>query len=118
MPQTPSTPSGPAIGLKLDPYLVATLMPDLVGHDRRPSAYLVYLTLWCRTHALGIAQVAIALEDLAEATGLAKRTVQHAIDWLLYRKLVQVSRSTLTEVGTFTVLTPWIRTRRAALQAR
>ena len=28
--------------LTLDPYLTETLMRDLVGHDRRPAAFLVY----------------------------------------------------------------------------
>ena len=27
----------------LDAYVLDVLMPDLVGHDRRPSAFLVYL---------------------------------------------------------------------------
>ena len=30
----------------LDDYLVETLLPDLIGHDRSPSAFLVYLKLW------------------------------------------------------------------------
>jgi hypothetical protein len=28
-----------------DAYLVDSLMPDLVGHDRQPSAFIVYLYL-------------------------------------------------------------------------
>jgi hypothetical protein len=27
--------------LPLDAYIIDTLMPDLVGHDRQPSAFLV-----------------------------------------------------------------------------
>lgn len=34
----------------LDGYIVDTLMPDRVGHDRPPSASLVYLLLWRLTH--------------------------------------------------------------------
>ena len=30
----------------LDDYLVETLLPDLIGHDRAPSAFLIYLKLW------------------------------------------------------------------------
>ena len=30
---------------RFDPYLLDSLMPDLVGHDRQPSAFLVYLYL-------------------------------------------------------------------------
>ena len=35
--------------LSLDFYIVETLLPDLVGHDRRPSAFLVYLALAARS---------------------------------------------------------------------
>jgi hypothetical protein len=36
--------------LALDPYVVDVLLPDLVGHDRSPAAFLVYIYLWgaCR----------------------------------------------------------------------
>ncbi len=30
----------------IDAYILDALMRDLVGHDRRPSAFLVYLYLW------------------------------------------------------------------------
>ena len=30
---------------RLDAYIIDTLMPDLVGHDRQPSAFIVYLYL-------------------------------------------------------------------------
>jgi hypothetical protein len=32
--------------VEVDAYVIDTLLPDLVGHDRRPSAFLVYLHLW------------------------------------------------------------------------
>jgi hypothetical protein len=31
--------------IKLDEYVLDSLMRDLVGHDRRPVSYLVYLWL-------------------------------------------------------------------------
>ena len=31
--------------LEIDDYVIDTLMADLVGHDRQPSAFLVYLSL-------------------------------------------------------------------------
>ncbi len=33
------------VTIPIDPYVLDTLMRDLIGHDRRPSAYLVYLAL-------------------------------------------------------------------------
>ena len=28
---------------KLDPYVTSVLLRDLVGHDRRPASFLVYI---------------------------------------------------------------------------
>jgi hypothetical protein len=90
-----------------DPYLVDTLMRDLVGHDRQPSAFLVYLLLWRRTHGAGVDTVQVALLDVAEATGLSKRAVQDAIAWLAKRRLVSVARAGITAIPVYTVLRPW-----------
>src|SRR5215510_7725706 len=90
-----------------DPYIVDTLMPDLVGHDRQPSAFLVYLYLWRRTHASGERSVQVALLDIAEATGLSKRAVQDAVGWLAKRKLLNVTRERITAVPVYAVLRPW-----------
>ena len=93
--------------IAFDPYLVDTLMPDLVGHDRQPSAFLVYLLLWRRTHVAGGATTQIALLDIAEATGLSKRAVQDALGRLAERKLVTVARASITAIPVYTVLRPW-----------
>jgi DNA-binding GntR family transcriptional regulator len=97
--------------LALDEYVLDTLMADLVGHDRQPSAFLVYLTLHRRTVAVGKPSVRIALLDLSEATGLSKRTVQNALGWLAGRRLVTSTRASLTEVPAYRVHTPWKRGR-------
>jgi hypothetical protein len=93
--------------ISFDPYLVDTLMPDLVGHDRQPSAFLVYLLLWRRTHAAGTPTTQLALLDIAEATGLSKRAVQDALGRLAKRKLVAVARASITAIPVYTVLRPW-----------
>ena len=97
--------------LELDPYLIDTLLPDLVGHDRRPSAYLVYLCLWRRSRAEE-GDVAVSLRELAEATGLSKRAVQEALDHLARRRLVTSTRASITAVGRFSVHEPWVQRRR------
>jgi hypothetical protein len=96
-----------------DLYLVDTLMPDLVGHDRQPSAFLVYLFLWRRTHGIGQSRVQVALTDIAENTGLSKRSVQDAIAWLARRQLLTVARASITAIPVYTVLRPWKRERRS-----
>ena len=95
--------------LPLDAYIVDTLMPDLVGHDRQPSAFLVYIYLWRQTHGAGAADAQVALLDIADATGLSKRGVQDALGRLAKRKLLTVERASITAVPVYTVLRPWRR---------
>jgi len=92
--------------LLIDRYVVATLMRDLVGHDRRPSAFLVYLAL------LDLAEtgrVALSHAQLAERTGLSKRAVQDAIRHLAKRSLIMVKRAGRTEPAVVQPLFPWRR---------
>ena len=95
--------------LALDAYIIDTLMPDLVGHDRQPAAFLVYLLLWRLTRAAGMIEVQIPLRDLAEGSGLSKRAVQQALSRLVKRELITVERSGITAVATYTVRRPWKR---------
>src|SRR5258708_3315055 len=39
--------------LPLDPHLVDALLPDLVGHDKRPSSFVLYLWLYSMTKGVG-----------------------------------------------------------------
>ena len=95
--------------LQIDPYIIDTLLPDLVGHDRQPSAFIVYLHLWRATHGNCRATTQIALQDIAEMTGLSKRSVQTALAWLMKRKLIAVERRSITAIPVYTVLRPWRR---------
>ena len=95
--------------LPVDAYVLETLMPDLVGHDRHPAAFLVYLALWARTRAVRRETIAVSLRDLAEASGLSKRAVQTAVDALVRRRLVALERETPTSVPSYAVLRPWAR---------
>jgi hypothetical protein len=101
----------------IDPYVIDSLMPDLVGHDRQPSAFLVYLLLWRSTHGRkgdrgdgkASKSAQIALTDLAELSGLSKRAVQDALSWLVKRRLLAVERASITAIPVYTVLRPWRR---------
>jgi hypothetical protein len=97
--------------MKLDPYVVDTLMRDLVRHSRSASAYLVYLYIYRQTHGAGRASVATSYGALAEATGLSKRSVQIAVVHLLDRRLLRKRQARPTSVPVYTALTPWIRPR-------
>lgn len=93
----------------LDAYVVDTLLPDLVSHDRAPSAWLVFVVLWRRSRGVGETTVQLSLIDIATATGLSKRGVQSAISRLVKRRLLAVERETVTAVPVYTVRRPWVR---------
>ena len=95
--------------VEIDEYVLDTLMADLVGHDRQPSAFLVYLFLWRRTHGAGDDTAQVSLFDLATGTGLSKRAVQEALRWLSRRRLVSIQREGITAVPVYTVRRPWLR---------
>jgi hypothetical protein len=99
----------PAETVPLDRYVLDTLMRDLVGHDRQPSAFLVYVYLWRHTHGAGAPTTQVALIDIAEATGLSKRAVQDGLARLAKRKLLSVARENMTAIPVYTVLRPWRR---------
>ncbi|HXF95165.1 MAG TPA: helix-turn-helix domain-containing protein [Gemmatimonadales bacterium] len=96
-------------GLSLDPYVVDVLLPDLVGHDHRPSAFLVYLFL--ARHAERGAPVRVSLRALAEGTGLSKRGVQSALRVLVRRRLLRTRRSGPTATPEYLVQRPWAERR-------
>lgn len=89
-----------------DDYLMETLLPDLVGHDRAPSAFLVYLKLW---HAAGGPgrSVQTSLSTLAVETGLSKSSVQAALRHLRRRTYVSSRRASPTAIPVHTVHAPW-----------
>jgi DNA-binding MarR family transcriptional regulator len=95
--------------LALDPYVIDTLMPDLVGHDHQPSAFLVYLYLWRQTGAARSPSEEIPLRAIAEGTGVSKRAVQNALRTLIRRRLITVAHATPTSAPTFVVHRPWRR---------
>ena len=95
--------------MKTDPYLIDTLMRDLVAHSHSSSAYLVYLQLYRHTHGAGRESVAMSHAVLADITGISKRSVQMAVAHLVDRRLLRKRVARPTAVPVYTVLTPWIR---------
>jgi hypothetical protein len=94
--------------VQLEAYILDSLMPDLVGHDRRPSAFITYLFLW-RQAARSDSRVQVSLRDIADGTGLSKRAVQDALRVLERRQLVRSWQAHLTAVPEYQVLRPWSR---------
>ena len=95
--------------LALDGYVVRTLMPDLVGHGRQGSPFLVYLLLWERSAGARQPNVPLSLRVIAEGTGLSKRPVQTALAALARRRLVTARRNGPTVIPECTVHRPSAR---------
>ena len=94
--------------LSLEPYVVDVLMPDLVGHDRKPSAFVVYLFLYGVARRTGRDRVSASLETIAVKTGLAKSSVQAALRHLRRRGLLVDEPASSTD-PVRTIRRPWIR---------
>jgi hypothetical protein len=90
----------------VDAYVFDALMPDLVGHDRRPAALLVYLYLWRRTRG-GTRSTVTSSSLMTDATGLSKRSVQSALQHLVRRDLVGIRRASATSATTVTLRCHW-----------
>jgi len=91
----------------LDRYVVDTLMRDLISHDKKPSAFVVYLWLWSRTHGAERTAVHQSHQQLADATGLSKSAAQSAVKVLLRRHLVSARQASRTATPEYTVHRPW-----------
>lgn len=97
----------------VDDYVLDVLMRDLIAHDQQPSAFLVYLFLFCRAARQRWRPVAMSLRMIAEETGLSKSAVQLAMNTLRYRELVLTTRAHATAVPRHRVLRHWIPRRKS-----
>ncbi|HEX4455193.1 MAG TPA: helix-turn-helix domain-containing protein [Kofleriaceae bacterium] len=92
--------------LSIDSYVLDALMPDLVRHDHRPSAFLVYLYLWRRT-AGATRTTAASYQMICDGTGLSKRSAQEAIALLHRRRFIDVARKHATATPVFALRCHW-----------
>lgn len=95
--------------LLLDSYILDVLMRDLTEHEKRPSAFLVYLHVWRRSVGAGQKVVSLSHQQLAEGTGLSKSAVQGAVRLLKRRKLLSAALKNPTATPVYRVERPWAR---------
>jgi hypothetical protein len=93
--------------IPIDDYVIDVLMRDIVGHDRQPAAYLVYLHLFGQAARAKWRPVPASLRMLAEATGLSKSAVQSALENLRRRELIVTTSDHATAVPQHRVLRHW-----------
>jgi hypothetical protein len=96
-----------------DPYVLDVLMPDLVGHEHAPSAFLIYVYLWHRIEATDGRAVQLSYATIALETGLSRITAQRAIALLLRRQLISTTSASRTAVPSYLVLRPWAARKRS-----
>jgi hypothetical protein len=87
-------------------------MPDLVGHEHAPSAFLIYCFLWHRIAAAGGRAVQLSYATIALEAGLSRITAQRAIALLLRRQLISATSASRTAVPSYLVLRPWAARKR------
>src|SRR5437764_1045763 len=98
--------------LALDAYLLDCLLPDLVGHDRRPASFITYLYLYRGASDNANWSVRASHQSIATTTGLSRSAVQSALAHLQTRHLIATSRTHPTAVPLHRVLRPWLRLHR------
>ena len=93
--------------IPIDDYVLDVLMRDIVGHDRQPAAYLVYVWLYGQAARMRWKAVPCSLRMIAEATGLSKSAVQTAVELLRRRELIATSSEHATATPEHRVLRHW-----------
>lgn len=97
--------------IAIDEYVVDVLLPDLVGHDRSPAAFLVYLVLWTHLFRSGRRSIGMSLQTLSNQTGLSKSAVQVGVRLLSNRSLIKVTKASPTAVPQYELIRHWLKRR-------
>lgn len=98
--------------------MLDVLMRDLVGHDKHPAAFLVYLHLYGLASRHRWRPVEGSLHEIADTTGLSKSAVQTALHVLRRRELVATKQTHRTATPKHWVLRHWVPNQREAKSRR
>jgi hypothetical protein len=90
--------------IPIDDYVLDVLMRDLIGHDKKPAAYLVYLHLYGHAARQKWKPIAASCRAIADATGLSKSAVQVAVAHLRRRQLIATTADHATAIPRHRVL--------------
>jgi|ERR1700688_1106844 hypothetical protein len=97
--------------IAIDEYVIDVLLPDLTGHERCPTAFLVYLVLWTALYREEQRSIALSLLQISQSTGLSKSGVQAAVRLLRRRGLIKVEKRSKTAVPQYELVRHWLRRR-------
>jgi hypothetical protein len=97
--------------IEIDEYVLDVLMPDLVGHDHSPAAFVVYVLLWTELYRSAEKRVRLSLQQLSRRSGLSKASVQSALRLLKRRQLLLSAKTSPTSVPEYELVRHWLRRR-------
>ena len=93
--------------IPIDNYVLDVLMRDLIGHDQKPAAYLVYLCLYSQAARIKWHSISASVRTIADATGLSKSAVHTALVHLRRRQLIATTSDHVTATPRHRVLRHW-----------
>jgi hypothetical protein len=96
--------------VRIDDYVLDVLMRDLIGHDRKPAAFVVYLHLYGEAARNKWRRISASVRTIADATGISKSAVQAALTHLRRRQLIATTAHHVTATPRHRILRHW-RTR-------
>jgi hypothetical protein len=91
----------------IDDYVLDVLLRDLVGHDRQPAAFVVYLYLYGQAARQNWRPVPASLRQLGDATGFSKSTMQLALQHLRSRELIKTATPNPMATPSHRILRHW-----------
>ena len=93
----------------IDDYVLDVLMRDLIGHDQKPAAFMVYLHLYSQAARDKWHYITASVRTIADATGLSKSAVHAALTHLRRRQLITTTAEHVTATPRHRILRHWRR---------
>jgi DNA-binding MarR family transcriptional regulator len=93
--------------IPIDDYVLDVLMRDLIAHDQKPAAYLVYLHLYSQAVRRRWKPISASVRTIADATGLSKSAIHAALGHLRRRQLIATTAAQATATTWHRVLRHW-----------
>ena len=91
----------------IDDYVLDVLMRDLIGHDQKPAAFIVYMHLYGQAARNKWRYMSASVRMIADATGLSKSAVHAALTHLRRRELIATSANHVTAKPRHRVIRHW-----------
>ena len=91
----------------IDDYVLDVLMRDLIGHDQKPAAFVVYLHLYGQAARNSWRSISGSVRTIADAIGLSKSAAHAALTHLRRRQLITTTADHATATPCHRVLRHW-----------